>query len=90
MSDETITVRATQSGDEIQVVVLRKRVDRIDVVVGKGQHSLTCELTPTRTGAAYSGAVMGRELVYERSRDEVAAELEREHAGPRPSRPQRR
>ena len=87
MNDEKITVRVTASGDEMDVVVLRKRVDRIEVVVGRGQHSSTCELTPTRTGHAYSGSIMGRELVYERSRDQVQADLDRLNAGPRPSRP---
>ena len=87
MSDEKIKVRVTNSGDELEVTVLRKRVDRIEVVVGQGQHSVTCDLSPTRTGAAYSGSVMGREIVYERSRDQVQADIDRLHAGPRPSRP---
>jgi hypothetical protein len=80
MSDEKIKVRITESGDELEVVVLRKRADRIEVVVGKGQHSVTCDLTPTRTEAAYSGKVMGREIVYERSRADVAAEIEHAQA----------
>ena len=89
MNDEKIKVRVTESGDQMEVVVLRKRVERIEVVVGAGQHSVTCELTPTRTGQAYAGSVMGRELVYERSRDDVLADLERAHARPA-SRPSRR
>ena len=89
MSDEMIKVRNTESGDLMEVLVLRKRADRIDVVIGKGQHSVTCELTPTRTGAAYAGKIMGREIVYERSRDEVKAEVEQAAPGIRPSRPPR-
>ncbi|MDX1513172.1 MAG: hypothetical protein R3174_05450 [Gammaproteobacteria bacterium] len=77
MDDETIRVRVTESGDELDVVVLRKRPEKIEVVLGKGVHSVTCELTPTRTGAAYAGKVMGREIVYERSRDKVQADLDR-------------
>lgn len=77
MNDETIKVRVTESGDLIDVVVLRKRPERIEVVLGKGVHSVTCELTPTRTGAAYAGKVMGREIVYERSRDQVQADIDR-------------
>ena len=89
MQDQTIKVRITESGDLVDVVVLRMRPDRIEVVLGKGQHNVTCELTPTRTGQAYAGKVMGRELVYERSREQVAADLERARPGSRPSRPAR-
>lgn len=77
MADETIKVRITESGELLEVVVLRKRPDRIEVVLGKGQHNVSCELTPTRTGAAYAGKVMGREIVYERSREQVAADIAR-------------
>ena len=87
MDDETIQVRSTESGDLLDVVVVRKRPDRIEVVLGKGQHSVTCELTPTRTGQAYAGRVMGREIVYERSREQVEADIERLNPGIRPSRP---
>jgi len=34
-------------------------------------------LTPTRNGAAYVGNAMGREVVYERSREQVKADLAR-------------
>ena len=89
MSDETIKVRNTESGDLMEVLVLRKRTEKIEVVIGQGQHSVTCELTPTRTGAAYAGSVMGREIVYERSRDEIKAEVEQAAPRIRPSRPSR-
>jgi hypothetical protein len=36
-----------------------------------------CSLSPTRNALAYSGSVMGRELVYERSREQVQADLDR-------------
>ena len=45
------------------------------MVVGAGVHSVRCDLLPTRTGQAYSGSVMGRELVYERSRAQVEADI---------------
>jgi hypothetical protein len=36
-----------------------------------------CQLTPTRNGLAYAGKVMGREIVYERSREQVQADIDR-------------
>ena len=89
MTDETIKVRNTESGDLMGVLVLRKRTDCIEVVIGKGQHSVTCELIPTRSGAAYSGKIMGRELVYERSRDAVKADIKQSAPRIRASRPPR-
>ncbi len=77
MNDEKIKVRATESGQELDVVVLTKRADRIEIVLGAGVHSVRCELSPTRTGAAYVGRALGREIVYERSRDQVRADIER-------------
>jgi DUF2075 family protein len=35
-----------------------------------------CALTPTRNGKAYAGSVVGREIVYERSRDQVQADID--------------
>ena len=77
MNDETISVRNTESGDVLEVVVLKKRADIIQVVLGKGVHNVTCDLKPTRTGQAYSGSIMGREIVYERSREQVQADIDR-------------
>ena len=77
MSNDTITVEVTESGQSMQVVVLHKRPDRIDVVIGTGMHSVQCELTPTRNGQAYAGTVMGREIVYRHSREQVQAELDK-------------
>jgi hypothetical protein len=75
MNDEKITVRVTSSGQEIDVVVLDKRLDLIRVVLGEGIHSVRCDLTPNRSGSAYVGNVKGREIVYERSRDSVKTDL---------------
>ena len=77
MQTEKIKVRATASGQTLEVVVLSKRLDSIQVVLGEGVHSVRCDLAPTRSGAAYVGNAMGREIVYERSRDDVKADLAR-------------
>jgi hypothetical protein len=76
MTDEKIQLR-TESGQTIEVVVLNKRPEAIEVVIGQGIHSLRCTLTPTRNGLAYAGSVRGREVVYERSRDQVKADIDR-------------
>ncbi len=77
MTDEKIKVRITETRQFMEVVVLNKRADRIEVVLGEGAHSVRCALTPTRTGQAYVGSVMGREIVYERSREQVQADVEK-------------
>jgi hypothetical protein len=76
MDIEKIKVKA-ESGQVLEVVVLNKRADHITVVLGEGQHSVKCDLSPTRNGLAYAGSVMGREIVYERSRDQVQADIDR-------------
>jgi hypothetical protein len=38
MNDEKIKVRVTESGQTMDVVVLNKRADRIEVVLGTGEH----------------------------------------------------
>jgi hypothetical protein len=88
MNDEKITVRVTETGQTMEVVVLNKRAERIQVVLGEGVHSVRCELTPTRTGQAYAGSVMGREIVYERSREQVQADIDR--LNPTMGKPRRR
>jgi len=75
VSTEKIKVR-TESGQTLEVVVLSKRAGAIQVVLGEGIHNVKCELTPTRNGLAYAGSVMGREIVYERSREQVQADLD--------------
>ena len=76
MQTEKIRVK-TESGQMLEVVVFDKRADRITVVLGEGVHSVKCDLTPTRNGLAYAGSVMGREIVYERSREQVQADIDR-------------
>jgi hypothetical protein len=77
MNDEKIKVRVTETGQTMEVVVLNKRAERIEVVLGEGAHSVRCALTPTRTGQAYAGSAMGREIVYERSREQVQADIDK-------------
>jgi hypothetical protein len=77
MNDEKIKVRVTGSGQTLDVVVLNKRAERIEVVLGEGVHSVRCVLMPTRNGLAYAGNALGREIVYERSREQVQADLDR-------------
>ena len=76
MNDERIRIK-TENGQVLDVVVLSKRPESITVVLGEGPHSVKCTLSPTRNGLAYAGSVMGREIVYERSRDQVKADIER-------------
>ena len=76
MNDEKIKLRVTESGQTIEVVVFSKRADAIEVVIGEGIHNMKCVLTPTRNGLAYAGSIRGRELVYERSREQVQADLD--------------
>ena len=81
MNEERITVRITASGQTLEVVVLSKRADAIEVVLGEGVHSVRCRLTPTRNGMAYVGNAMGRELVYERARGQVVVDLDHANVG---------
>ena len=82
MNAEKIKVR-TEAGQLIEVVVLRKGVESIEVVIGEGVHNMRCELKLTRNGMAYAGSVRGREIVYERSREQVEADLRRDAPGRR-------
>ena len=47
MDDEKITVRITESGQTMDLVVMNKRAERIEVVLGEGVHSVRCTLSPT-------------------------------------------
>jgi DUF2075 family protein len=76
MNDERIKIK-TENGQVLEVVVLNKRAESIQVVLGEGVHSVKASLSPTRNGMAYVGSVMGREIVYERSRDQVQADIDR-------------
>lgn len=75
MQIERIKVRLTSTGQQVEVSVFSKRAEAIEVVIGEGTHSVRCTLTPTRNALAYAGNAMGREIVYERSRAQVEAEL---------------
>ena len=77
MITEKIKVRVTESGQTMDVVVYSKRADSIQVVLGEGVHNVKCELTPTRNGLAYAGNALGREIVYERSREQVSYDIDR-------------
>ena len=77
MVDEKIKVRVTETGQEVEVVVFSKRAEAIEVVLGEGVHNVKCTLTPTRNGMAYAGKIMGREIVYERSREQVQGDIDR-------------
>ena len=87
MNDEKIKVRITESDQVIEVVVLSKRPERIEVVLGTGIHNVRCELLPTRNGKAYSGSVQGREIVYERTPEQVKVDIDRLNPTLRKSRP---
>ncbi len=76
MNTEKIKVKVTETGQVLEVVVYSKRADCIEIVLGEGLHSVKCALTPTRLGLSYAGSIKGRELVYQRSRDQVQAELD--------------
>ncbi len=86
MDPEKITVR-TENGQTIDVVVLNKRASGIQIVIGEGIHNVKCDLFPTRNGLAYAGSILGREIVYERSREQVQADIDRLNPALRKSRP---
>lgn len=85
MHTEKISVRVTQTSQEMSVAVYDKRPERITVVLGEGINSMKCDLTPTRNGMAYAGSIAGREIVYERSRAQVQADLDRDNPNLRKS-----
>ena len=76
MNDEKIKLK-TETGQVIEVVVLNKRATHIEVVLGEGIHSMRCTLAPTRNEMAYVGQIKGRELLYERSKAQVQADIDR-------------
>ena len=86
MTNEKIKVRNTETGQIIEVVVFSKRAESIEIVLGEGVHNMKCTLTPTRNGMAYAGKIMGREVVYERSREQVQADIDRLNPNLRKSR----
>jgi hypothetical protein len=76
MDTEKITVH-TETGQTLEVEVTNKKADAIWVVLGEGEHSVKCKLIPTRTGLAYAGSAMGREIVYKRSVKQVREDIAR-------------
>ena len=86
MKNEIITVTNTESGQSMDVIVLNKRASQITVVIGKGVHNVQCDLVPTKNGQAYAGSIMGREIVYHRSREQVQADLDRDNPALKKSR----
>lgn len=86
MVNEKIRVRVTETGQFLEVVVLDKRAERIQIVLGEGINNVKCDLSPTRNGMGYAGSVMGRELLYERSRQQVQADLDKLNPALRKSR----
>jgi len=77
MNDEKIEIKVTSTGQKLSVVVLNKRLDAITIVLGEGVHNVRCGLMPNRNQTAYVGNAMGREIVYERSREDVKGDLAR-------------
>lgn len=86
MIDEKIKVRVTDTGQVLEVVVLNKRADQIQIVLGEGIHNVKCDLMPTRNGMGYAGSAMGRELIYERSKVQVQADIDKLNPALRKSR----
>ena len=76
MQNETITVSNTESGQTMDVLVFDKRASQITVVIGEGVHSMKCDLTPTKNEQAYVRSVLGREIIYHCSREQVQSELD--------------
>jgi len=86
MNDEKINV-TMENGQTLDVVVLTKHAGKIQVVLGEGVHSVKCELLPTRNGLAYAGSIRGREIIYERTAEQVQADLDKVNPALRKSRP---
>ncbi len=77
MEDKKIKVHV-ESGQILEVVVSSKKSDAIWIVLGEGIHNAKCKLTPTRNSLAYAGSVLGREIIYERSVEQVQADIAQE------------
>lgn len=67
----------TESGQALDVIVTSFKADAIWILLGEGPHSSKCKLEPTPNGLAYAGSIMGREIIYERSVQDVQAEIAR-------------
>ena len=78
MDAEKINVRVTETDHIMKVTVFHKTIHKIEIMLGEGVHSVKVELTPTENGFAYVGSAMGREIVYERSPEQVKTDIEAE------------
>lgn len=76
MSEQKIEVRVTETDTTMQVSVYSKQANKIEVMLGEGIHSVKCELLPNANGNAYVGSAMGREIVYERSIEQVQQDID--------------
>ena len=76
MSEQKIKVRVTETDNTMDVGVFSMRPDKIEVMLGEGVHSVKCALELTPNGNAYAGSAMGREIVYERTREQVLSDIE--------------
>ncbi|PLY01819.1 MAG: hypothetical protein C0623_05050 [Desulfuromonas sp.] len=70
MAIDKITVQS-EAGKGIEVAVIDINPHVITVAIGEGIHNVKCKLLPTENGRAYVGNVMGREIVYEKSVEEI-------------------
>lgn len=70
MIPEKIIVQS-EAGKGIEVAVIEMSPNNISIAIGEGIHNVRCKLVPTDNGRAFYGSVMGREVVYETSVDEV-------------------
>ena len=70
MVPDKITVKS-EAGKGIEVSVVEMNPGGIAIAIGEGIHNVRCKLVPTDNGRAFVGSVMGREVVYEVSVDEV-------------------
>ena len=77
MEEKKITVQA-ESGQTLKVSVSSMKTDAIWIILGEGIHNAKCKLTPTRNNLAYAGSVLGREIIYERSVEQVKADIAQE------------
>lgn len=84
MDAEIIEVNM-ENGNLMDVAVFSKRANLIEVVLGEGVYSVKCELKPTKNGTAYVGNIMGREIIYDRSMDEIKKDLDKENLDARHS-----
>ena len=72
--DDKIKVE-TESGQLIEVTMTSISPEAIWILVGDGPHSSKCKLEPTRNKLAYAGSIMGRELIYACSVEQVREAL---------------